>query len=181
MPRRPKPPKPTSEHLKAVLSDPNRYHRIDAFRDYSLHTPDLVDLPTLRQGLNDPNMGVALYAATSIGKLGHAAVEATDDLLALARRPNPDFELPQYYIDSVIALARINPTEPRVLDLVREFYATGDTWLFPSTSIKALQIMDTPDARKLIREIVAFVLPDANVQQRRFLEARLKEVDECEG
>jgi len=41
--------------------------------------------------------------------------------------------------------------------------------------------MDTPDARKLIREIAAFVLPDANLQQRRFLEARLKEVDECEG
>lgn len=181
MPRRPKPPKPTSEQLRAVLSDPNRYHRIDAFRDYSLNTPDLVDLPTLRQALKDGNMGVARYAAESIGKLGPAAAEATDDLLALAHRHNPDFELPQYYFDSVIALARINPSDPRVLDLIREFYATGDTWLFPSTSIKALEIIDTPQARKLVREIVAFVMPDANAQQRRFLEARLKKVDEREG
>lgn len=149
--RRSKPPKPSSSELAAVLGDRNRFHRIDAFDAYSRYQPDLADLPTLRRALRDPEFAVANWAAVSIGKLGTQAVEAVEDLVAAATAPWEN-GCPQRFCESISALVRVAPHDPRLVSIIRPGLQCSNYGIFKAAVI-ALATIGTPEALDTIRWI----------------------------
>jgi len=149
--RRPKPPKPSSSEIAAVLGDRNRFHRIEAFDAYSRYKPDIADLPTLRQALRDPEFAVANWAAVSIGKLGTQAVEAVDDLVAAATAPWEN-GCPQRFCEAISALVRVAPHDPRLVGIIQPVLQCSNYGIFKDAVI-ALATIGTPEALDTIRWI----------------------------
>lgn len=169
MPRAPKPAKPSSEQLAAVLGDFNRHHRSEAFCNYSCHSTDIADLPTLRKALKDPEFPVVRAAAVSIGKLGSAALEAARDLFVAAVRTEPDFGLPQAYRECLDALIAIGANSEEIVDLVSS--NIGHTnWSYVRSSMHALHRLDTPKALNLLERAVTFWWPDLNKKERAYVQ-----------
>lgn len=174
MPRAPKPPKPSSEQLAAVLGDFNRYHRHDAFYDYSCHTPDIADLSTLRRALQDSEYPVVRSAAVSIGKLGPAAREVARDLFVAARRAETALDVPQSYCECLDALIAIGADPDSIVELV--FSNFGHTnWGYVRSSMHALHRLATPKALDLLGRAVTFWWPDLNKRERAYVQKHFAE------
>ena len=174
MSRAPKPPKPSSEQLAAVLGDFNRFHRHDVFYDYSCHQPDIADLATLRKALQDSEYSVVRSAALSIGKLGPAAKEAERDLFVAARRADTSSDIPQAYCECLDALIAIGADRDAVVDLV--FSNFGHTnWGYVRSSMHGLHRLGTPKALDLLRRVVTFWWPDLNKRERVYVQKHFAE------
>lgn len=152
--RKPKPHRPTSEQLKAALSDRNRFQRIDVFDAYSLHKPDPADLPTLRQALRDSEPAVANWAAVSIKKLGPQGAEAVEDLIAAATAPWKN-GCPQRFCESIAALVRITPSDPRLIAVIQAALPCSNYGIFKA-GVEALASIGTPEALDTIKWIDKF-------------------------
>jgi hypothetical protein len=152
--RRPKPPRPSSSELAAVLEDRNRFHRIDAFDAYSRHKPDISDLSTLRRALRDPEFAVANRAAVSIGKLGTQAGEAIEDLVAAATAPWEN-GCPQRFCDAIAALVQIAPHDQRLVSIIRPVLQCSNYGIFKA-AVMALATIGTSEALDTIRWIDSY-------------------------
>jgi HEAT repeat protein len=169
MPKEPKPERPSSEQLKAVLSDRNRFHRHDAFYAYSCYEPDIVDLPTLRAALKDAEFVVVRFAVVSIGKLGPQAKEAIGELYDAARRQDPALMIPQVYSQALDALISLGASEVMLLDLIQSHFGITN-WAFLRDSLLALRRIGTPKATALLSRIIAFAIPDLNKKQLDYIQ-----------
>jgi len=147
--RRPKPPKPSSAQLAAVLDDFNRYHRVEAFYAYSRYRPDLADLPTLRRALRDPESRVGGWAIVSIGKLGPQASDAVEDLIAAATAPW-EHRTPPYFESAIVALLKIVPDDPRLIGIIQPVLSHSNYGIF-KTAVQALVTIGTTEAWDTIR------------------------------
>ena len=96
MPRKPK--RPSIADLRRAIKMPEKKSmtRWEIFEAYCRHTPDMSELPVLRQALRHEDGVVVRAAAQSIAKLGRLDDEdVTFDLLNAAGRPDPALGLPQ--------------------------------------------------------------------------------------
>ena len=152
--RSPKPPRPTSEQLAAALRDNNRYHRKDVFYAYSLYKPELVDLPILREALRNPELEVTNWAAISIGKLGPQCAEAVEDLISALTAPWEN-GCPQCFCESIAALVRINPSDPRLVAIIQAALPCSNYGIFKA-GVEALASIGTPEAFDTIKWIDKF-------------------------
>jgi hypothetical protein len=149
--RKPKPPKPSSAQLAAVLDDFNRYHRVEAFYAYSRYRPDVADLPTLRRALRDPESRVGDWAIVSIGKLGPQASDAVEDLIAAATAPW-EHGTPLYFESAIVALLKIVPDDPRLIGIIQPVLSHSNYGIF-KTAVQALVSIGTTGAWETIRWI----------------------------
>ncbi len=156
------------------LSSPptNEFDRFTLFERYSKQKPTADAIPMLRRALSDPLHATVKCAARSLQKLGPAAREAMDDLLAAAARIDGPTGVPQAYPDCVAAMAAIDPRHPELLPLIKNFVGL-DNWVPISASLRALRTMGTPEANGLLRRAAAFWLPELNKMQRRVVEELL--------
>ena len=101
-------PRITLEELTAALASDDSSVRWLTTMDYSKQKPTIEALPLLRQMLHDPDFTIVRCAAHSLRKLGPAAAEAMDDLIAAATKEYPNVP-PQCFPHCVEAMAAIDP------------------------------------------------------------------------
>ena len=152
--------------------------RFMLFERYSKQKPTPDAIPFLRHALGDPYHAVVKCAARSLRKLGPVAQEAMPELLAAAARVDVPTGMPQAYPECVEAMAAIDPRNPELLALIKDFVGL-DNWSPISASLRALKTIGTPEAIDLLHRSVTFWIPELNKTQRRVLEQLL--VDDGEA
>jgi HEAT repeat protein len=162
----------TIDELSAALECADWLDRTRVVERYSKQKPNVEAIPSLRKALADPYHATVKYAARSLRKLGTAAAEAMNDLLAAAAKPYPPVP-PQAYPDCVEAMAAIQPLHPELLPLIRQHSMSYCNWVPISSSLRALKVIRTPEAVALMQEIVDFWEPKFDKVQRRVVQQLL--------
>ncbi len=140
---------------------------------YCKQKPTADSVPILQQALADDYDAVVKTAADALGKLGPAAAAAMDDLLAAAVRIDDATQVPQAYPDCVAAMAKIEPTHPELVPLIKQFVGL-DNWVPISASLRALKTIGTPESLELLQRMAKFWEPELNKMQKRMVAQILK-------
>src|SRR4051812_1633977 len=127
----------------------NETDRYFLFERYCKQKPTTDAIPYLRRALHDSYHAVVKCAAHSLRKLGPLAQEAMPDLLAAAAGINGPTGMPQAYPQCVEAMAAIDPKNPELLALIKNFVGL-DNWGPINASLKALKTIGTPEAKDLL-------------------------------
>ena len=127
----------------------------------------------LRRALADEYHATVKLAADALGKLGPSASAAMEDLLAAAARIDPVSAMPQAYPECVEAMARIEPSNPELLPLIKHFVGL-DNWLPISASLRALKTIGTPEAIDLLQRMATFWAPELNKTQKHVVDQLLQ-------
>jgi hypothetical protein len=146
--------------------------RFFLFERYCKQKPSPAAIPFLRRALGDSYHAVVKCAAHSLRKLGPVAHEAMPDLLAAAARVDGPTGMPQAYPQCVEAMAAIDPKNPELVALIKNFVGL-DNWVPISASLRALKKVGTPEAKDLLHRTAAFWMPELNKMQRRVVEQLL--------
>lgn len=163
----------TTDELRAALAHPDPLERAEVFERYGKRKPTIEAIPMLRQALADEYHYTVKVAADALGKLGPSARDAMEDLLAAAARIAPVSEMPQAYPECVEAMARIEPSHPELLPLIKQFVGL-DNWIPISASLRALKSIGTPEAIELLQRMAAFWAPQLTKTQKRAVERLLQ-------
>lgn len=164
-------PKITLHDLAAALASSDRYTRFQTVEAYGKQKPSVDALPLLRKALHDSDFATVRAAANSLRKLGLAARAATEDLLTAAQTLH-SAGLPQAYPQANVALAYVNPDEPRILEVIEKNF-THDNWVPVKASVEALQRISSREAKGLCRRVISHWLPHTNKTQRKYFESVL--------
>jgi hypothetical protein len=146
--------------------------RFFLFERYCKQKPTPDAIPLLRRALGDTYHAIVNCAAHSLRKLGPVARDAMPDLLAAAARVDGPTGMPQAYPHCVEAMAAIDPNNPELLALIKNFVGL-DNWVPICASLRALQTIGTPEAKDLLHRTAAFWMPELNKMQRRVVERLL--------
>lgn len=159
----------TTDDLTAALANPDRVECAMVFDRNRKQTPTTDAIPILRQALADDYHYTVKVAALALRKLGPAAADAMDDLLTAAARIDPVFRAPQAYAECIEAMASIDPSNPHLVHLIKQFVDL-DNWIPISGSLRALKTIGTPEALDLFERMAGFWEPELNQMQRRVVE-----------
>ncbi len=159
-------PRITLEELATALSSDDLLVRNMAMSQYKKQKPTIEALPLLRQALHDSHYGPARGAAHSLRKLGPAAAEAMDELLAAAVKVERDMP-PQAYPHCVEAMAVIDPLHPQLLQVIRSVGMRYCSWVSIGYSLRALKIINSAQAHELLCEMIEFWTPEFDKMQLR--------------
>ncbi len=159
----------TLEELTAALASDDSSVRWLTVMDYSKQKPTIEALPLLRQMLHDPDFSIVRCAAHSLRKLGPAAAEAMDDLIAAATKEYPNVP-PQGFPHCVEAMAAIDPLHPGLLQTIRDDCLKYCSWVSIGYSLRALKLINNAQAQELMCEIIEFWRPKFSKMELRVAE-----------
>lgn len=166
-------PKQPAVTVNELASPPkSETNRFLLFERYCKQKPTPDAIPFLRHALGDSYHAIVKCAARSLRKLGSVALDAMPDLLAAAARVDGPTGMPQAYPECVEAMAVIDPENPELLVLIKNFVGL-DNWVPISASLRALKTIGTPDAKDLLNRTAGFWMPELNKMQRRVVEQLL--------
>ena len=168
IPKKPKRPM-TASALAVAMRSKNMVTRFTAVHAYRRGRPTADAVPALRKALHDDEAGVVRCAAEALGKLGPAAGEAIDDLLAAATRMDDVTRTPQAYTECIRALVKIQPDHWELPTVIKTFIGM-DNWIPIRASLEALKAIGTPEAIDLLNRAAAFWMPELNKMQRGVVE-----------
>jgi len=168
MPKKPKRPSVADLRRAIKLPESKSATRWKIFEAYCHHTPEMSELPVLRQALRHVDGVVVRAAAQSIAKLGPLNEDVTLELLDAAGRPDPALGLPQAYSECLDALIAIRADPEAVIDLVHSHFGHRN-WYFVRDSMQALHRLATPKALSLLCRIGVFWWPELDNKERRYV------------
>jgi hypothetical protein len=109
--------------------------------------PEIRDLMrSKRWGFAEPR--IATHAA---GKIREPPPEVMDELIAAAS-PGYQGDVPQYFSEAAESAVRIDPSDPRLPDVLAHGL-TIDNYQLQKSAVEALMIINSPTAREILRTV----------------------------
>lgn len=173
-------PRITLEELATAMESDDPHVRWRVMKDYaaSRYKPTLESLPILRRALYDSDVITARLAAYAIAKLGPDAHQAVDDLFVAAELHKRDHSTPLNWPQCIETLAAVAPLHPQLIPIIKDYCLKHSNWVPISASLRALKVINTPEAHELLCETLEFWRPQLNKMQLRVAE-RLRSESEA--